>query len=63
MEQSAEIRRKEAEEEGYRIGVEELTHRFIRNLLKEPGLTLEKIATFAAVSLETIIRRAIPESI
>jgi hypothetical protein len=54
IEQFAEIRRKETLEEGRREGAEEESHRFIRRLLKEPSLTLEKIALLANVSLETV---------
>lgn len=54
IEEFAEIRRKETLEEIRREEVEGESRRFIKRLLKEPSLTLEKIAFLANVSLETV---------
>ena len=50
----AEIRRKETLEESSWEEVEGESHRFIKRLLKEPSLTLEKIAFLANVPLEMV---------
>lgn len=54
IEQLMENEREEILEEGRQEGVKKATHHFVENLLKDSGLTLEKIAALADVSLETV---------
>jgi hypothetical protein len=54
IEYLAEIEREEVLEEGRQEGVKKATYRFVENLLKDSGLTLEKIAALADVPLETV---------
>ena len=58
IEQLAEIRKQEGLEqgraEGHQEGVKEATRCFVENLLNDSGLPLEKIASLANVSLESV---------